>query len=418
MPGDARNRDAHDVSGERSRSPWALARHPLVGLLVTGALVALLVLRRSRRHGHGRTMRAWRTRTLARRLFATHGANGVDYFATIGRTERWVDPRRCGVVAYRVIGHTALVIGDPLAAPAHLPAVLAGFLAQCRRQGWTPAFYQTLAATLPYYRAHDLRAFAIGREAIIDLPSFTLRGKRMANVRHSVTHAERAGMRVRVYAAGTLPDAVRDDLRSISNAWLAAKGGAEMGFTMGRLSPNGHPSWGARVAVAYNAAGSAQAFITLVPAGGGYGWLLDMMRRHCDVESGTMDLLIARTAEALRDEGYTTLSLSLAPLASTEEDDEDAPAPACTARALLYDKMGGAYSYRSLFNYKNKFAVRWETRYLVYAGDAHLPAALYATLRAHLPDPGGLARRLPLARWLPAGHGRHGERSTAGHRAA
>ncbi|HZS91133.1 MAG TPA: phosphatidylglycerol lysyltransferase domain-containing protein [Chloroflexota bacterium] len=392
-------------------------RYPLV-LLLVGALALLLALRRARRRGRWRMVRAWRSRTLARRLFARHGANGVSYFATMGRTVRWVDPCRHGVVAYRVFGRTALAIGDPLAAPEHLPDVLAGFLAHCRRQGWTPAFYQTIDATLPHYRAHGLRAFAIGREAIVDLPSFTLQGKRMANVRHSVTHAERAGARMRFYAADRLPHSVRHDLRSISDEWLAAKGGAEMGFTMGRLSPDGRPSWGARVAVASNAAGDAQAFITLIPAGGGRGWMLDMMRRRRDVESGTMDLLIARAAEALRDEGFATLSLSLAPLASAEEDGEDAPALACKARELLYEKMGGAYSYRSLFTYKNKFGVRWEPRYLVYAGDAALPMALLATLRAHLPAPAGLVRRLPPARWLPGGQWRRGKQSVAGQRAA
>src|SRR5205085_1131548 len=140
--------------------------------------------------------------------------------------------------------------------------------------------------------------------------------------------------------------------------------------------------------VAYGPRGQAQAFITVVPAGRGRGWMLDLMRRRRAAESGTMDLLIARTAEVLRDEGYATLSLSLAPLASGEDAaEEDAPAPARLGRRLLYEKMGGAYSYRSLFNFKKKFGVRWETRFLVYAGDAALPAALYAVVRAHLPSP-------------------------------
>ena len=111
-----------------------------------------------------------------------------------------------------------------------------------------------------------------------------------------------------------------------------------------------------------------------------------------------MDLVIARTAEALREEGYALLSLSLAPLASGEDAVEDAPQPARLGRRLLYEKMHGAYSYRSLFSYKRKFGVRWETRYLVYAGDAALPAALYAVVRAHLPSPRSVLERLPLGR--------------------
>jgi lysylphosphatidylglycerol synthetase-like protein (DUF2156 family) len=136
----------------------------------------------------------------------------------------------------------------------------------------------------------------------------------------------------------------------------------------------------------------------VVPAGGGRGWLLDVMRRRHDGESGAMDLLIARTAEALRDEGFQRLSLSLAPLASTEDDAEDAPAVARRGRTLLYEKMDGAYNYRSLFAYKRKFGVRWETRYLVYAGDAALPAALSTVARAHAPSPRSLLPRRPLAR--------------------
>lgn len=61
------------------------------------------------------------------------------------------------------------------------------------------------------------------------------------------------------------------------------------------------------------------------------------------------------------------------------------PRPLPVARALLYEKMNGAYNYKSLFNFKKKFGVRWETRYLIYAGDVALPGTLYAVARAHLP---------------------------------
>jgi phosphatidylglycerol lysyltransferase len=324
-------------------------------------------------------------RALARHLFDEYGTNGVGYFALTEDKALWADPQGRGAVAFQLVGATALVVGDPLARPADLPDVLGRFLTHCRARGWRPAFYQTLGTTLATYRAHGFHAFAIGREALIDLPTFTLRGKAIANVRHSVTHAERAGLTVRLYEAAELDGVTRAALSAISAEWLAAKRGAEMGFTMGRLSPEGWPSPRARVAMAYGAHGAAQAFLTVVPAGGARGWTLDLMRRRLEAVSGTMDLLIARTAEALRDEGFATLSLSLAPLASSPGDDEDAPALARRARTLLYERMHGTYNYRSLFNYKKKFNVRWETRYLVYAGATRLPAALYATARAHLP---------------------------------
>src|SRR2546423_2282324 len=391
------HRRALRASPVRRGGDWAV-------LLLPGAMALLLLgLRGLTLPGlPGRAVDEDASRDRARRLFDAHGAHGVGHFASYatagGATHLWADARQRGVVAYRVVGNTALVAGDPLAAAADLPIVLHGFLAHCYAHGWTPAFYQTLGATLPHYRARGLRALAIGREAIVDLPTFTLSGKRIANVRHSVTHAERADLRVQLYAAGALDAATRTELRALSDEWLAAQGGAQIGVTKGQLSPQGYPSTGARVAVARDRAGRVQAFLTVVPAGGGRGWLLDLMRRGRDSQSGTMDLLIARTAETLRDEGFERLSLSLAPLASTEDDDEDAPEVARWGRRLLYEKMDGAYNYRSLFNYKKKFAVRWETRYLVYAGDAALPGALYAVARAHLPSPRRVLPRLPVAR--------------------
>jgi lysylphosphatidylglycerol synthetase-like protein (DUF2156 family) len=187
---------------------WAVLLIPGATALLLLGLRSLTLPGRPRRTGDEEA-----ARDLACRLFDAHGANGVGYFASYatagGATHVWADPRGHGVVAYRVVGSTALVVGDPLAAPADLPAVLDGFLAHCYTCGWTPAFYQTLGATLPHYRARGLRALAIGREALIDLPGFTLSGKRIANVRHSVTHAERAGLRVQLYAAGELAVATR-----------------------------------------------------------------------------------------------------------------------------------------------------------------------------------------------------------------
>jgi lysylphosphatidylglycerol synthetase-like protein (DUF2156 family) len=72
--------------------------------------------------------------------------------------------------------------------------------------------------------------------------------------------------------------------------------------------------------------------------------------------------------------------------------------------------MDGAYNYRSLFNYKKKFAVRWETRYLVYVGDAALPGALCAVAWAHLPSPRRVLPHLPAAR---PGRLRMGQRARA-----
>jgi phosphatidylglycerol lysyltransferase len=90
------------------------------------------------------------------------------------------------------------------------------------------------AETLPHYRARSLRAMAIGRGALIDLPGFTMSGKRMANVRHAVTHAERAELRVQLYGADELEAARRADLYAVVRAHLPSPRSVLERLPMGR----------------------------------------------------------------------------------------------------------------------------------------------------------------------------------------
>jgi lysylphosphatidylglycerol synthetase-like protein (DUF2156 family) len=67
----------------------------------------------------------------------------------------------------------------------------------------------------------------------------------MANVRHSVTHAERAGLRVHVCRLADAGEELRTQLAAISRAWLSGKMSAEMAFSMGTFGefgwlPHGH----------------------------------------------------------------------------------------------------------------------------------------------------------------------------------
>ncbi len=123
---------------------------------------------------------------------------------------------------------------------------------------------------------------------------------------------------------------------------------------------------------------------------GGRAALLDLMRRRREAPSGTMDLLVSRALEELRAEGLEEASLANAPLANVE-----APCGGLEKGVtLLFERLNGVYGYRNLFQFKRKFAPRWEGRYLVYPR-GELPHVAVALAGVH--EAFGL-RRLVLGR--------------------
>ena len=345
-------------------------------------------------------------RVRMRELVHTFGLNPLAPYALQEDKALFFTATRSSGLAYRVAGEVAVVLGDPIGPPGEVPAVLAEFLHFCRARGWHPAFYQVLPALAPLYRARGFKLLKIGEDAVLDLPTFTLSGKRLANVRHSVTHAERAGLRIHVYRLADVGEELRSQLAAISRAWLSGKMSAEMGFSMGTFGEVLDEE--TLVSVAVDEQGTAWAFITLVPVPARRGWMLDLMRRRADAPGGAMELLIARTAEYLRERGSQTFSLSLAPLASTHPSDEDTAAVVRRAREFLYEHFDQLYNYRSLQRFKDKFNPRWEERFLAYPTAAPLATVIAAVVRVHLAPrprakgPWRLIRGYPVPTRVPA----------------
>jgi phosphatidylglycerol lysyltransferase len=116
-----------------------------------------------------------------------------------------------------------------------------------------------------------------------------------------------------------------------------------------------------------------------------------------------METLITRSIEEAARRGLAEVSLGLAPLAITSGESDRV-----TDRALrqAYEHLDRFRRSRSLRQFKNKFAPRWEERYLVVPSAATLPQVLVALLRAHLPWLSPLSVRLRLRRPSSAPLGR------------
>jgi phosphatidylglycerol lysyltransferase len=312
-------------------------------------------------------------------LVRRHGANTVTAFALAPEKRHFLTKDGRAAVAYAVAERIAVVAGDPIAAPEDLAAALDEFARWCRDHDLQPAFWQARDVYLDHYRALGWQTLKIGEEAVVDLPAFTLKGGAMQNVRTTLRHAEKAGVSVRFFRGAIGDPALAAGVDALSRAWLATKGGSEMGFSMGRWTDTYLPE--RVIAVAVAADGAPLAFTTFVPVPGRDGWALDLMRRTPQSVAGTMELLLVRAIERFRDEGAAILSLGLAPLANANGEPLTNIGQVCCA---FSSRFGSNKQAASLVAFKRKFGPRWESRYIVYPGTLALPRVGLAILSAHL----------------------------------
>jgi phosphatidylglycerol lysyltransferase len=307
-----------------------------------------------------------------------YGTNSISYFALETGKSHFFSASRSCVVSYVLQGNVAVVAGDPIGPAEEMCAAVRQFTAFCQEQDWTMVFWQAREAFTDIYRRAGLHILKIGEDAVIDTHAFTLSGKAMANVRSSAKRAEKEGLHV-VFYRGQVENAEHlAQLERISQQWLARKGGAEKGFSMGRFDPHGDPEQ--VTAVAVSDAQIVQAFVTFVPIYGRNGWGLDLMRRSEEAAPGTMELLLVRSIEYLRKQGADMVSLGLAPMSNATQRDANL---LYTSIDFLGRLFGNPERGQALFNFKKKFQPVWEERYLVFSSTLTLPKVGWALYNAH-----------------------------------
>ncbi len=334
-----------------------------------------------------------------RELLEQYGDSSLAAFALAPDVDYFFSGNGRAVIAYRFESDTLLAIGDPVGPDEELLPLLAAFAAHCAERDWTFAVFQARPERLPLYREMGWRALHIGEDPILWTDRFTLEGSNMGDVRRATRKLEGTDLEIRHFLPGVNPfDAAHagglsDQLRQISNEWLASRRASEKGFSMGRFDP--HRLAREWVAVAWDRPrGRAVAFVTWVPIWARRGWALDLMRRRDDAPGGVMEFLVAKSVESARERGDALLSLSLSALAKVDGSERKAAGVAEPdkaperARAFLMQHLARCYEFEGLFRWKEKFNPAFEDRYLVYPDPLALPQVALALVRAQ--SPGGI----------------------------
>ncbi|SDN87268.1 Lysylphosphatidylglycerol synthetase, C-terminal domain, DUF2156 family [Klenkia soli] len=325
-------------------------------------------------------------------LLARYATTSLAHFQLLP-DKRWlVGADGEAFVGYGLHGRTAVALGGPIGAPGSRRAAAAEFLELCRRNGWTPGFHQVTADELDDLAPLGLRAYKIGEEAVVELAGGVApEGRAGKSIRSAVRRCERAGYRV-VELAHPLTDADLARLREVSDAWSADGEHRERTFTLGQFDADQLRQ--TPVLAVVDADDRVQAFANTLPAYRSGDRSFDLMRRRPGSVNGVMDQLFVGMGERFAAAGGTGMNLGLAPFTGLADQ---SGVPARVMR-LLHDHGGALLDYAGLRAFKDKWAPRWEPRYLVTAGESALPRVAVAVARlGELPDPRRWSTRLASA---------------------
>jgi lysyl-tRNA synthetase, class II len=332
-----------------------------------------------------------------RELLAAHGErDSLGYFALRKDKSIIWSPTGKSCIGYRVLSGVMLAGGDPIGDPEAWPGAIHEFLDEAARHAWVPA---VMGCSEPgaeiWCREGGLTALELGDEGIVEVSSFTLKGRAMRNVRQMVSRVSRAGYRAEVRRAGDISREEISDMIRQADSWRGTE--TERGFSMalGRL---GEPGDEDCVIATADEDGVLRAILHFVPWGKD-GLSLDLMRRDRESQAGLNDFLIVETIGAAERLGISRISLNFAVFRSALERGERIGAgPVLRAWRWLLIFLSKWFQIESLYKFNAKFNPVWEPRFCVFPSTTDAPRIALAALEAEaflvwpVLDPHRLAR--------------------------
>lgn len=281
-------------------------------------------------------------------------------------------PSGSSFIPFMAYGGSLISLGGPTGLAAERRSLITAFCHEADAQGLKPVIYAAPVEMLPDFLDLGFKIEKIGENAVIPLADFSLAGKARESIRYAnrkLTQREGATFEMHMPPHGA---PLIEELRSVSDAWLAMHKTGEKRFSLGRFEPaflDQCPIAVARID------GAVIAFGTVMKTPDGRSAALDLMRYAPDkAPPATMDFLLAEILLWAKDAGVEKFDLSMAPLSGLAEEPQ-APLFARLGR-LIYEQGGRWYNFEGLRKFKEKFNPDWEPRYLATKGALSLPVAL------------------------------------------
>ena len=261
-------------------------------------------------------------------------------------------------VMFQVHGRRWISLGGPVGSEAESYELLWKFKQQAEDSRSQVVFYKVGNEHLEWYINAGFNLFKLGEEALINLHDFSLEGPLRSKLRQSDSRAKRDGLTFTL----TYPPHSKElisQLNIISDEWLVDKKVREKGFSLGKFDSiylNRFP-----LALIYEQ-GELSAFANVLITQDKQESTIDLMRHSNAASQITMEFLFIELILKLKEQGYSTFSLGMAPLSGLEN--RQGARKWDKFGSLIYKNGADFYNFDGLRTFKNKFKPEWKPKYL------------------------------------------------------
>jgi lysyl-tRNA synthetase, class II len=313
----------------------------------------------------------------ARAIVERHGEDSISPF--ILRPDKEFQFAGGGVLAYGVIGETAVVSGDPVGPDESVAPLLASFLTLARARGWRVVVWGCSARHLSCYRSLGLRALCAGEEAVVDPASFSLEGRSVRKLRQSTHRLERRGWEIVARGGREIDRELESEIDAVEVAWRTAKRRL-LGFAMGMGCFEPGVRRNDLYLLARSPDGELGGVMRFIAHRGKLS--LDTMRRVGETPNGLNEALVCRALEIARERGVAEVSLNYAGLGHLVRNEPPGNLATKRLTRCAVGLLGRRFQMERLVRFNTKFSPEWRPRYLVYESRLGLPRAIFRVLQA------------------------------------
>ncbi|XBL77531.1 phosphatidylglycerol lysyltransferase domain-containing protein [Mycobacterium shigaense] len=309
-------------------------------------------------------------------------------FAMHSSKSYYFNPDKTAAVAYRTRLGFAVVSGDPIGEVRQFQMLVDDFVRMCGSRGWRIVVLAAGERHVGLWRDGRLGkstlVVPIGRDVVVDVRRFTLRGRRFRNLRQAVQRTHNCGISTEIVGEQQLDDALKAELTEVLYAAHRAAR-TERGFCMNLDGALRGRYPGIKLAIARDRHGRVVAFHRYTTAGQGSEVSLDVPFRRPGAPNGVDERLTTDMISDAKDKGALRLSLAFAAFPEIFETEHPGLGERVAYRLIhLLDPL---IRLESLYRYLRKFHSLAERRYAVLCA-RHIPAALMVLLSLEfLPRP-------------------------------